>query len=183
MVSLALTHICALRTQTPLSLNFSAWNRTSFKIFLHAGQLKTQSIYIGESTAIILALFCHPKKILGFPLSCIWISESRITDWRLPAQSSVKRVKSQRRREKSSLSRNSVVQCLAARPIHVAAAARHIMETYSSEQDCTPVGNNCVFFFQMGWDALLSHLFPCRTVWVQWGHYDPVRSHTHQSDW
>lgn len=43
--------------------------------------------------------------------------------------------------------RNSVVQCLAARPIHVAAAARHIMETYSSEQDYTPVGNKCVFFF------------------------------------
>ncbi len=90
MVSLALTHICALRTQTPLALNFSAWNRTSFKTLLHAGQLKTQSIYIGENTAIILALFCHPQKILGFPLSYIWISESRITDWRLPAQSSVR---------------------------------------------------------------------------------------------
>lgn len=95
-----------------------------------------------DNTGIVLP----PKKILGFPLSCIWISESRITDWRLPAQSSVKRVKSQRRREKSSLGRNSVVQCLAARPIHVAAAARHIMETYSSEQDCTPFGNNCFLF-------------------------------------
>ncbi len=67
----------------------------------------------------------------------------------------------------SNPGRNSVFQCLAARPIHVAAAAGHIMETYSSEQDYTPVGNNCIFFFQMGLYALLSRLFPCRTVWVQ----------------
>ncbi len=48
----------------------------------------------------------------------------------------------------SNPGRNSVVQCLAARPIHVAAAAGHIMETYSSEQDYTPVGKTVFSFFK-----------------------------------
>ncbi len=67
------------------SFMLANWKHRAFTLGKHS-----------DNTGIVLP----PKKILGFPLSCIWISESRITDWRLPAQSSVKRVKSQKEKRK-----------------------------------------------------------------------------------
>lgn len=100
------------------------------------------------------------RKVLGFPLSCIWISESRITDWRLPGQCSIKRVKSQRRGEKRCLSRNSAVQ--SAKQLRVAAVRIWIIKTHAYNFfPCRSVHLLELTVFFVGWDTLCFHLcFP-----------------------